>query len=268
MAPRRLVRNSGLELLLTFVLMFCVATIVRWVVGPSPISRALPNIHLELGVVGAAVGLVMAGLILSPPGRVTGGHMNPAISLVMWLFGTFRLVGVAPYAVAQLCGSLLGVLAARVVWGPAVAHPPVSYSVLEPAPTWGWGELFATEMLSMAVILVIVGLVMSVPRLAPKLLPWVVGFLVGAAIALLGTFSGGSDNPAREFGPAIASGQVRYLWAYLIAPMVGAVLAAAVLRVTRRRRRMTTHRLSGTADPALAHTGAAKPADPQRRLAR
>jgi glycerol uptake facilitator-like aquaporin len=108
-----------------------VATIVRWVIGPSAISRGVPHIHLQLLIVGAAVGLLITGLILSPAGRVSGGHMNPAISLAMWRFGVFPLTGLVPYSVAQLAGSLLGVLAAGAVWGGEAARPPVSYAVLQ-----------------------------------------------------------------------------------------------------------------------------------------
>ena len=103
----RLARDSGFELMLTFVLLFGVVSIVRWVIGPSPISRAIPGIHAELCIVGAAVGLLLAGLILSPPGRASGGHANPAISLAMWRFGVFPAAGVVPYAIAQLLGSMV-----------------------------------------------------------------------------------------------------------------------------------------------------------------
>ena len=88
----------------------------------------------------------------------------------------------------------------------------------------------AVEFLLTFVLLfgvVIIGLVLSVPRLAGTV-PWIVGLLIGGAIALLGTASGGSENPARQLGPAIASGQTRFLWAYLLATMLAAVLAAAV----------------------------------------
>jgi glycerol uptake facilitator-like aquaporin len=114
----RIIRHSALELLLTSVMLFGVTTIVRWVIGPSPISRTIPQIQAELLIVGAGVGILIAGLILSPAGRITGGHMNPAISLAMWRFGVFPGVGVVPYVVAQVLGSVLGVLIARVVWGP------------------------------------------------------------------------------------------------------------------------------------------------------
>src|SRR5580692_2358712 len=90
----RLARDSAFELILTFVLLFGVVSIVRWVIGPSPISRAIPGIHAELSIVGAAVALLLAGLILSPPGRASGAHTNPAISLAMWRFGVFPGTGV------------------------------------------------------------------------------------------------------------------------------------------------------------------------------
>ena len=117
----RILRDSLLELFLTFLMLFGVVSIVRWVIGPSPISRMIPEIHAELLIVGVAVAILIAGLIMSPPGRMTGGHMNPAISLAMWRFGVFPGVGVVPYIIAQLLGSVLGGVAARVVWGPVVA---------------------------------------------------------------------------------------------------------------------------------------------------
>jgi hypothetical protein len=70
----RLARDSAFELILTLVLLFGVVSIVRWVIGPSPISRA------------------------------------------MWRFGVFPATGIVPYAIAQLLGSIVGVVAARAVW--------------------------------------------------------------------------------------------------------------------------------------------------------
>src|SRR5882757_604083 len=141
----RLARDSAFELILTSILLFGVVSIVRWVIGPSPISRAIPGIHAELWIVGTAVAVLLAGLILSPLGRASGGHMNPAISLAMWRFGVFPGAGVIPYTIAQLLGSVLGVVAARGVWGHVAAEPPVVYAALQPAPGWSTWELFATE---------------------------------------------------------------------------------------------------------------------------
>src|SRR5262249_25451735 len=84
-----------------------------------------------------------------------------------------------------------------------------------------------------------------VPRLAP-LVPWVVGLLIGIAIALLGTSTGGSVNPARQFGPAVVSARTDFLSVYLVAPMVGAVVAAWLRQTILQRRDVLTHRLCGT----------------------
>src|SRR5215470_4392227 len=80
---RQVAWHSAGEFLLTTVLLFGVVSIVRWVTGASPISRAIPEIHLELLIAGLAVGLLITGLILTRAGKATGGHMNPAISLGM-----------------------------------------------------------------------------------------------------------------------------------------------------------------------------------------
>jgi glycerol uptake facilitator-like aquaporin len=241
----RLARDSAFELILTSVLLFGVVSIVRWVIGPSPISRTIPGIHAELWIVGAAVALLLVGLILSPLGRVSGGHTNPAISLAMWRFGVFPGAGVIPYAIAQLLGSVLGVIAACGVWGNVVAESPVVYAALQPGQGWSTWELFATEALGMAVIVFLVGVCLAVQRLAP-FVPWIVGALVGIGIAVLGTATGGSLNPARQFGPAIVSEQAQFLWVYLAAPLVGAAFAAWLRSLLQYRRKVLTHRLCGT----------------------
>jgi glycerol uptake facilitator-like aquaporin len=242
----RLARDSVFELILTSVLLFGVVSIVRWVIGPSPISRAIPGIHAELWIVGAAVAFLLTGLILSPPGRASGGHMNPAISLAMWRFGVFPGAGVIPYSIAQLLGSVLGAVAARRVWGDVVAQPAVVYGALQPGPGWSTWELFVTEAFGTAVIVSLVGFCLAVQRLTP-FVPWIVGALVGIGIAVLGTATGGSLNPARQFGPAVVSGQTQFLWVYLVAPLVGAALEAWPERsLLQYRRKLLTHKLCGT----------------------
>jgi glycerol uptake facilitator-like aquaporin len=237
--------HSALELILTSILLFGVPTIVRSVVRPSPISRAFPQIHVELLIVGAGVGVLLSGLIKSPAGKISGGHMNPAISLAMWRFGVFPAAGILPYVAAQLLGSVFGVVAARAIWGRVVEQPPVLYAVIQPAPSWSAAPLFLAETVGMGIIIFTVGYFLSVPRLAP-FVPWLVGILVGLGIAMLGTQTGGSLNPARQFGPAVGSGHTDKLWVFLLAPMVGAEAAARLLKTFQHRGQVLTHRLCGT----------------------
>ncbi len=213
-AASKIVRLSTIELSLTAALLFCVVTIVRFAIG-------------HLLVIGALVGLLLALLMRSSLGRASGGHMNPAISLAMWRFGVFPANAVVSYVTAQLLGSLIGAGLGGLVWGSSASEPPVSYAVLQPGAGWNDASLFLGEAIPMGIIVVVVGFAMRA-RLE-VLIPWIVGAMIGLAIVLLGTSTGGSLNPAREFGPAIASGQVRFLWVYLTAPMVGAFVAAAAV---------------------------------------
>ncbi|HEX3826556.1 MAG TPA: aquaporin [Sporichthyaceae bacterium] len=261
---RDLARGSALEFLLTGVLLFGVVTIVRWVAGPSSLSAVLPGIHPRLVVIGACVGLLLVGLMRSPAGKASGGHMNPAISVAMWRFGALPGAAVGPYVAAQLAGSLVGALAGRAVWGPVVGRPPVEWASLAPAPGWSDGALFAGEAIPTGVIVLFVGLFLAAPRLA-ALVPWLVAALVATAIAALGTTTGGSVNPARQFGPAVAAGRTAHLWVYLVAPVVGALLAARLRATlvnlgTGRVHRSPVNASDGTSVPASVDPrGAGRP---------
>jgi glycerol uptake facilitator-like aquaporin len=243
MTPARMLKLSAFEFTLTAALLFGVVVIVRIVIGPSPISDALHDIRAELAVVGLVVALLLASLIKSPPGHESGGHMNPAVSFAMWRFGVFPGSAVVPYIVAQLLGSVFGVYLARIALGSVVETPPVLFSVILPGPGWSEWPVFAAEAISMCAIILVVERLLSDHRVI-AFTPWVIGLMIGAAIAFTGTTSGGSVNPAREFGPAIASGKLQFLWVYLLAPLAGAALAT-IRGAIQPGRNVLTHRLSG-----------------------
>jgi glycerol uptake facilitator protein/aquaporin Z len=119
------------------------------------------------------------------------------------------------------------------------------YAVILPAPRWSALPLFAAELIGMAIIVFAVGYFLSAPRLA-LYVPWLVGILIGLGIAALGTETGGSLNPARQFGPAVFAGHTTNLWVFLLAPMLGAELAALLLKAIKKRSSVLTHRLCGT----------------------
>ncbi|MFD5573483.1 MIP/aquaporin family protein [Streptomyces cadmiisoli] len=232
--PLSVLRHSAVELVLTFLLLLGVTTVVRWVIGSPEVSSALHEVRLQLLAVGAVVGVLVTGLILSPLGRRSGAHMNPAISFAMWRLGKLPGAAVVPYTVAQLTGSLLGVFAARGVWGRSTSAPPVTYAAVQPGSGWSAAELFAVESLSTGAIVLLVAVFTSVGRLM-RYTPYMVGAVVCLTITLLGASSGGSTNPARQFGPALASGQFSFLWVYLLAPVPGAALGVLARDLLLRR---------------------------------
>lgn len=221
------------EFVLTTVLLFLALTVIRWLRDPgSPLFVA--DLGAALAVVGAVSGVILTGLILSPLGKRSGGHMNPAVTLTLWLMKLFPGRSVLPYVLAQLAGSAAGVALGRLAWGDRAALPMVNYAAIRPAETWQPASVFVAELLGMLVLIALIGFLLDRPRWA-RTVPYVIGLYVGLVIAFLGPRSGGSINPARQFGPAALSGETIDLWIYLVAPMLGAALGVLTHHLLTRR---------------------------------
>jgi hypothetical protein len=108
------------EFALTTVLLFIAVTIVRWLRDPaSPLYIA--DLNGALAVIGVLSGVILTGLILAPVGRRSGGHMNPAVTVGLWLMDAFPGRSVPLYVLAQLAGSMAGTGLARLLWGRAMS---------------------------------------------------------------------------------------------------------------------------------------------------
>lgn len=227
------------EFALTAGVLFVLVTAVRWVTA-SPLGSALPGPHLQLTAVAVIVGTALAGALSSPWGRRSGGHLNPAVTLALWLTGAFPGSRVVPYVAAQLSGSVAGTGLARLVWGPVVGAR-VDYGAVRPAPAWPTAAGFAAEAAATAAIIAVALLLMSRPAWT-RWIPLALPAATAVVIVVLGTLTGGSANPARQFGPALWAHHWSQLWVYLAAPLAGAALSALV---TRRRPRSGPARSRG-----------------------
>ncbi|WP_460062476.1 MIP/aquaporin family protein [Streptomyces sp. YKOK-I1] len=239
-AHQRTLHSALLEFALTALMMFVVVTTTRWLLGTldttgggwwnTPEGRFL--------VVAPVSGGTVTAVMLSPWGRVTGGHVNPAVTLAMWRYGRTPGRDVAPFIAAQLLGSVLGVALAGLAWGPVIASPAVNHAVVRPASGVPWPAIAAVEAATMFVIVVVAGIGMAGTRSGP-LVPWAVGTLITAQIMAFGTTTGGVANPARAFGPALLAGDLSLLPVYMLAPLVGALAATAAVRHAGARGRTT-----------------------------
>ncbi|MFJ2743194.1 aquaporin [Streptomyces sp. NPDC087440] len=228
----RQLREAVAELVLTAALLFLVVTVVRWLLAPdSPVVAAVPDATLRLAGVALAVGAAIA-LVMSPAaGRFTAGHLNPAVTVGLWALREFPGRAVLPFAAAQLAGSALGTGLGRAVWGPMADTAAVA-----PGESWNGATVLALEAAAMAAMMLLAASALIAPRLA-RALPPLMGGAVAAAIVGLGPVTGGSVNPARQLGPALWSGQTAHLAAYLVAPVLGALLGAAAFRIVRPQAR-------------------------------
>ena len=156
-------------------------------------------------------------------GDVSGAHINPAVTLGFFLARRLPVGMVLPYMASQLVGAVAGSLVLRLLFSANVnlgaTNPlgsPLQSFVLEVIMTW----------LLMFVILSV--------SAGAKEKGVTAGIAVGSVIALEALFggpiSGASMNPARSLAPALVSGQFEYLWVYVLAPAVGALLAVPSCR--------------------------------------
>lgn len=221
------------EFYLTTVLLFLIVTVTRWLRFPtSPLF--ISSLHAALYVIGPVFGAILVGLILSPPGRRSGGHMNPSITVALWLMDVFPGKSVVPYVLAQLSGALVGAALGRAVWGTPVSSPAVIYGAVRSNPSWVAADVFLAEAGAVFGTIIMVGAFLAHPRHS-RLLPYAIGLYLALTISFLGPYSGGSINPARQFGPALLALDGHFLWIYLVSPIVGAVLAAAMHHLLVRR---------------------------------
>ncbi|WP_405594323.1 aquaporin [Streptomyces sp. NBC_01092] len=229
-------RHAAYEFVLTTALFFSVLTVIRWLAHPgSPIAISDPD--LLFPTVGTLVALLIGGLMVTPPGRASGGHMHPGVSVFVWLTGGMPGRAVLPFVAAQLAGSLAATGLARLVWGDALTQ--IGYAAVHPAASWGDGLLFLVEGGCLVPIFLGVALVASRPTTA-KYIPVVIAVGVGLVVATLVPYSGASINPARALGPAIFAGHHDHLWVYLTASVLSPLLVALTLRALARRAQPTS----------------------------
>ncbi|XP_039070930.1 aquaporin TIP2-1-like [Hibiscus syriacus] len=156
--------------------------------------------------------------------NISGGHVNPAVTFGLALSGQITILIGILYWIAQLLGSIVACFLLKAVTGGLTI------------PTHGTG-IGAIEGL-VAEIIITFALVYTVYATAadPKkgsvgtIAPIAIGFIVGANILAAGPFSGGSMNPARSFGAAVASGDLSGIWIYWVGPLVRGGLAGLIYR--------------------------------------
>jgi aquaporin Z len=194
------------------------------------------GLSVAAGVVATALafGLVLAVLAYAL-GPVTGCHVNPAVTLGVLLAGRMTLNEAVGYWVSQFAGGIIGAL---VLWG-VLGTSPLYNKSLTGLGADGWGSAsmihvsasgaFVAEVVLTAlfvfVILVVTGKAGN---------PGIAGLIIGLSLTvvhLIGIpITGTSVNPARSLGPAVILGgtPLSQVWLFIVAPLVGAAVAAAV----------------------------------------
>lgn len=238
---RETLTKSGIEASALAAFMFVLATgAVALEYQGSPLHRLIGNAVVRRGLMGLLAGSWLVGIIYSDWGQRSGAQINPAVTLAMLRLRRITRLDAACYLLAQACGSVLGMRVAGAVWGAYLRAPGVDGIVTSPG-TAGVAVAFLAEA-ALSFVLMASIIFTSDRRGWRRTTGLVVGLMVLVLTVVAGPLSGLSLNPARSFGAAVQAGEYAALWLYLLAPPLGMLTAAELLRRRDVRRSLQLKR--------------------------
>ncbi len=206
--------------------------------GSALISAAFPNVGIGLLGVALAFGLTVLTIVYAL-GSVSGAHLNPAVSVGLWMAGRFSGKDLLPYILAQILGAILAAVVLYVIVtgnGSAIGnfaangygeHSPGGYSLT--------AALVCEVVMTFMFLIIILG---ATSEKAPK---GFAGLAIGLGLTIIHLASipvtNTSVNPARSISQAIFAGgwALEQLWLFILAPLAGAILAGLVYKLIAQK---------------------------------
>lgn len=165
-------------------------------------------------------GVVVAVLVISL-GHISSCHINPSVSIALWLEKRFEGKKVLPYIGAQIAGAIIGSVILKMIF-------PSSKTLGATLPEVTTQSAFTIELVISSVLF---STILFITHYTHKV--WAIALTIGAIVFILayiaGPQTGASMNPARSIGPAIISGNMTALWIYLTAPTLGMILPGLII---------------------------------------
>lgn len=213
-----LLRRSAAEGLAAFALVFagCGA-----IVSNDQYRGALGAFGVSL-----SFGLIIMVMVYAT-GHLSGAHINPAVTLAFTLTRHFPGRDAAAYIAAQVAGATVGALVLLALW----TDKPADLGAT--VPSVGVGSALVYEVVLTAFLMFVIMAVATDTRAVGAAAAIAIGGTVGLDALFGGPVTGASMNPARSLGPALASGEWRSFWVYLIGPIVGAAVGALAYQLVR-----------------------------------
>ena len=181
------------------------------------------------GLVGIALAHALAlGVMVSAFGAISGGHLNPAVTIGILTAGKIKAAPAAMYIVVQLVAAVLAGYFLRFTFPESVWQPThLGVPALGPdvTPVLGIAIEF---VLTLVLVFVVFGT--AVDARGPKLGGLAIGLAIGADILFGGPLTGAAMNVARWFGPAVASGDFSNWYVWIVGPVLAGIAVGAVWR--------------------------------------
>ncbi|MFN6018463.1 MAG: aquaporin Z [Verrucomicrobiota bacterium] len=203
--------------------------------GSAIFAAAFPDVGIGLAGVSLAFGLTVLTMAFAI-GHISGCHLNPAVSIGLWIGGRFNAKDLVPYIIAQVAG---GIAAGGALY--LIASGKEGFSLTNGFASNGFGAhspdkysmvaCLITEVLTTAFFLVII-LGATAKRAPQGFAPIAIGLALTLIHLVTIPITNCSVNPARSTGVAVFVGDwaVSQLWLFWAAPIVGAIIGALVHR--------------------------------------
>ena len=191
----------------------------------------VPGAFIDFSVIGLVHTFALF-MLIQTLAVASGAHFNPAVTVAMTALRQIKPVDAAIYVVVQLVGAVAAALVTKTMLGDAADFnnfgAPAVGDILDGDTLPG---MLAEGLGTFFLMFVIVGVAVN-PRAAKDWAALSIAAALGLAVFAFAPLTGGSFNPARAFGPSLVSGEFggggQFTLVYLVAPVVGAVLAAVV----------------------------------------
>lgn len=209
-----LFRRSIAEAVGTFVFIFIGTAVVA--------SKYFPD--AQFGVLGIAVAHAMAlSVMITATMAISGGHLNPAVTVGLLVARRVSLRTAGAYIVAQLIGAVLACVLVKAIYPIGVTRPIALGTPTIANNIVFWQAVTIEAMLTFILVSAVFGTCVNAD--APKVGGFGIGLVLLADILVGGPLTGAAANPARAFGPALVSGQWVGHVVYWVGPLLGGIIA-------------------------------------------
>jgi len=187
--------------------------------------RTTSNGQIGLGLLGIALAFGLAiGIMVTSLGHISGGHFNPAVTIGFWVTRKLSTFDTVAYWIVQVAGGVSAAFLLRRlpvdVWGPVQLGTPDLASGISRTN----GIIFEAVM-TFFLVFVVFATAVDERGAFDKVAGFAIGLTITMGILFGGPFTGGALNPARAFGPALASNHWTNHGVYWIGPLAGGVVA-------------------------------------------
>jgi aquaporin Z len=154
-------------------------------------------------------------------GKYSGAHLNPAVTLSFAYLKLFKKKNIVNYIVVQLLGGIAASVILKLIFN---RHASLGNTI----PSGNVWVSFALEFVLTFVLMLVILLFSQSEKSVHQFTAYAIGLTVGLEAFFAGPICGASMNPARSIAPSIVSGNINFVWIYITAPILGALLASFI----------------------------------------